>query len=279
LRGDTPWSRDDDGAAGERAPATARRPARRVAVRPSMTIVSAPVSRRTKHDREHRGAHVRVGQARRIEEIIRRPGLGRRPGLRAKRSTCARRAASSWTSALASSRPSARASRSSGLGRAGRAFWSVRARRAAGPPDAQREALRTPGAKPTAGRALSLGDAPPPASPAERLPFSGPRGSRSRVRRPTARRPALLGPWPWSWRARPRPCGLLLPRTPAPSHTFGMQLRARPDLAGMRTAATIRIDGETSPPRRLRTCRSARAVIERPNRQKKRAGTRIGAPL
>jgi uncharacterized membrane protein (UPF0127 family) len=82
-------------------------------------------------------------------------------------------------------------------------------------------------------------------------------------------RARLLG---LAWlRARP-PCGLLLPRTRS-VHTFGMRFAL--DLIWLDARGrTVRIDANV-PPRRLRTCRSARAVVERPTDERK-SGTRIG---
>jgi uncharacterized membrane protein (UPF0127 family) len=61
-------------------------------------------------------------------------------------------------------------------------------------------------------------------------------------------------------RARP-PCGLLLPRTRS-VHTFGMRFAL--DLVWLDARGrAIRLDPAV-PPRRLRSCRAARAVIELP---------------
>jgi uncharacterized membrane protein (UPF0127 family) len=59
----------------------------------------------------------------------------------------------------------------------------------------------------------------------------------------------------------PPPCALLLPRTRA-VHTFGMRFAL--DLVWLDAAGgVVRIDRDV-PPRRVRCCRRARAVLERP---------------
>jgi uncharacterized protein len=71
-------------------------------------------------------------------------------------------------------------------------------------------------------------------------------------------------------RARP-PCGLLLPRTRS-VHTFGMRFAL--DLIWLDARGrAIRIDANV-PPRRVRSCWSARSVIERPTQRK--SGARSG---
>jgi uncharacterized membrane protein (UPF0127 family) len=60
--------------------------------------------------------------------------------------------------------------------------------------------------------------------------------------------------------ARP-PCGLLLPRTRS-VHTFGMHFALHLVWLDARGRA-VRVDAAV-PPRRLRSCRAARAVIELP---------------
>jgi uncharacterized protein len=75
-------------------------------------------------------------------------------------------------------------------------------------------------------------------------------------------------------RARP-PCGLLLPSTRS-IHTFGMRFAL--DLVWLDARGRVaRIDVDV-PPRRLRTCRSAHAVVELPSEERK-SGTRVRAPL
>jgi uncharacterized membrane protein (UPF0127 family) len=70
----------------------------------------------------------------------------------------------------------------------------------------------------------------------------------------------------------PPPCGLLLPRTRS-VHTFGMRFPL--DLVWLDARGrVVRIDLDV-PPRRLRACRSARAVVERPSAERK-SGTRTG---
>ena len=88
------------------------------------------------------------------------------------------------------------------------------------------------------------------------------------VRIATTVRSRLLG---LAWlRARP-PCGLLLLRTRS-VHTFGMRFAL--DLVWLDARGrVVRIDVDV-PPRRLRTCRSARAVIELPTERK--SGARTG---
>jgi uncharacterized membrane protein (UPF0127 family) len=62
------------------------------------------------------------------------------------------------------------------------------------------------------------------------------------------------------------PCGLLLPRTRS-VHTFGMRFPL--DLVWLDARGrVVRIDLDV-PPRRIRGCRSARAVVERPSARKK----------
>jgi uncharacterized protein len=71
-------------------------------------------------------------------------------------------------------------------------------------------------------------------------------------------------------RARP-PCGLLLPRTRS-VHTFGMRFAL--DLVWLDARGrTIRVDMEV-PPRRVRSCAAARAVVELPTQRK--SGARPG---
>jgi uncharacterized protein len=72
-------------------------------------------------------------------------------------------------------------------------------------------------------------------------------------------------------RARP-PCGLLLPSTRS-IHTFGMRFAL--DLVWLDARGrAVRVDAAV-PPRRLRWCRAARAVIEVPSDERK-SGTRTG---
>jgi uncharacterized protein len=64
-----------------------------------------------------------------------------------------------------------------------------------------------------------------------------------------------------AWRREPPAEGLLLPRTRS-VHTFGMRFAL--DLHWLDAAgAVVRVD-RAVPPRRLRTCRCARAVLELP---------------
>jgi uncharacterized membrane protein (UPF0127 family) len=75
-------------------------------------------------------------------------------------------------------------------------------------------------------------------------------------------------------RARP-PCGLLLPRTRS-VHTFGMRFPL--DLVWLDARGrVVRIDLAV-PPRRLRGCRSAGAVVELPSSEE-RAGPEPGPAL
>jgi uncharacterized protein len=68
-------------------------------------------------------------------------------------------------------------------------------------------------------------------------------------------------------RARP-PCGLLLPRTRS-VHTFGMRFPL--DLVWLDARGRgVRVDAAV-PPRRLRWCRAARAVIELPAEEGQRS--------
>ena len=75
----------------------------------------------------------------------------------------------------------------------------------------------------------------------------------------TSRRARLLG---LAWlRAVPPSCALLLPRCRS-VHTFGMRFAL--DLVWLDgDGAVVRVD-RSVPPRRVRWCRSARAVLERP---------------
>lgn len=69
----------------------------------------------------------------------------------------------------------------------------------------------------------------------------------------------------------PPPCGLLLPRTRS-VHTFGMRFPL--DLVWLDAhGRVLRIDPNV-PPRRLRACVAARAVVELPVGRK--SGTRTG---
>jgi uncharacterized membrane protein (UPF0127 family) len=73
----------------------------------------------------------------------------------------------------------------------------------------------------------------------------------------------------------PPPCGLLLPRT-CSVHTFGMRFPL--DLVWLDARGRIvRIDLDV-PPRRLRGCQSANAVVELPSREE-RAGPEPGPAL
>jgi len=101
-----------------------------------------------------------------------------------------------------------------------------------------------------------------------RLPTSPTAFDGVEVRVAATLRARLLG---LAWlRARP-PCGLLLPRTRS-VHTFGMRFAL--DLVWLDARGRVlRIDVDV-PPRRLRTCRSARAVVEFPS--EKKSGTRTG---
>jgi uncharacterized membrane protein (UPF0127 family) len=75
-------------------------------------------------------------------------------------------------------------------------------------------------------------------------------------------------------RARP-PCGLLLPRTRS-VHTFGMRFPL--DLVWLDARGrTVRVDTAV-PPRRVRWCATARAVLELPTREE-RAGPEPGPAL
>jgi uncharacterized protein len=66
-----------------------------------------------------------------------------------------------------------------------------------------------------------------------------------------------------AWRREPPPLGLLLPRTRS-VHTFGMCFAL--DLHWLDGAGrVVRVD-RAVPPRRLRTCLRARAVLEVPSR-------------
>jgi uncharacterized membrane protein (UPF0127 family) len=91
------------------------------------------------------------------------------------------------------------------------------------------------------------------------------------VRVAATARARLLG---LAWlRARP-PCGLLLPRTRS-VHTFGMRFAL--DLVWLDARGRkLRIDPAV-PPRRVRSCRAARAVVELPTIE--RAGPESGPAL
>jgi uncharacterized protein len=100
--------------------------------------------------------------------------------------------------------------------------------------------------------------------PTLRVPVDG-----IEVRIAATARARLLG---LAW-LRDRPsCGLLLPRTRS-VHTFGMRFAL--DLVWLDARGrVVRIDPDV-PARRLRVCRSARAVVERPSKKRK-SGARTG---
>ena len=77
-----------------------------------------------------------------------------------------------------------------------------------------------------------------------------------------------------AWLRKRPPCGLLLPRTRS-AHTFGMRFAL--DLVWLDAhGRAVRVDTAV-PPRRIRSCAAARAVLELPT--KERAGPGLGPAL
>jgi uncharacterized membrane protein (UPF0127 family) len=106
-----------------------------------------------------------------------------------------------------------------------------------------------------------------------RLPMVPVRVHGIEVRVAATLRARLLG---LAWLRMSPPCGLLLPRTRS-VHTFGMRFAL--DLVWLDVRGrVVRIDVNV-PPRRLRTCRSARAVVERPSKEKKERDPNPGPAL
>jgi uncharacterized membrane protein (UPF0127 family) len=109
----------------------------------------------------------------------------------------------------------------------------------------------------------------PPRLPARLARLPAVRAAGGFVRIAATRRSRLLG---LAGLATPPPCGLLLPRTRS-VHTFGMRFAL--DLVWLdERGRTLRVDIEV-PPRRVCSCRAARAVIELPARAPQRSSRAV----